>query len=94
MYKWYWDAAICYVYLSDIPTGWDITLETSSWFTRGWILQELLAPAVVEFYTVGWKLLGTKAKIIDTIANAMKIERMFIVGWDSIKEATIGTKFS
>jgi hypothetical protein len=43
---------------------------------------------------VGWKLLGTKAKIIDTIANAMKIERMFIVGWDSIKEATIGTKFS
>lgn len=73
MYKWYWDA-ICYVYLSDIPTRWEDTLETSRWFTRGWTLQELLAPAVVEFYTAGWKLLGTKAELIDTIAKTTKIE--------------------
>ena len=53
MYRWYWQAAICYAYLSDVSTNynaWKQELEASRWFTRGWTLQELLAPAVVEFY--------------------------------------------
>lgn len=40
MYKWYERAAICYVYLSDVSGKEDIA--KSSWFTRGWTLQELL----------------------------------------------------
>jgi hypothetical protein len=52
MYKWYWDAAICYAYLSDVSAspGSEHKLKSSRWFTRGWTLQELLAPDVVEFY--------------------------------------------
>ncbi|KAK0376891.1 HET domain-containing protein [Colletotrichum limetticola] len=30
------------------------------WFTRGWTLQELIAPAAVEFYDAGWKLRFSK----------------------------------
>ncbi|KAK0620913.1 heterokaryon incompatibility protein-domain-containing protein [Immersiella caudata] len=32
----------------------------SRWFTRGWTLQELLAPPVLEFYSRNWHLLGNK----------------------------------
>lgn len=41
MFRWYRDAERCYVYLSDVP---DKSFRSSRWFTRGWTLQELLAP--------------------------------------------------
>jgi len=52
MYAWYRDAALCYVYLVDVPlsqgpdTLWapGSRFRTSRWFTRGWTLQELIAP--------------------------------------------------
>ncbi|KAK0617539.1 hypothetical protein B0T14DRAFT_272484 [Immersiella caudata] len=36
------------------------SLRYSRWFTRGWTLQELIAPFNVEFYSRDWRLLGTK----------------------------------
>lgn len=32
----------------------------SRWFTRGWTLQELLAPRHIEFYANDWRLIGEK----------------------------------
>jgi hypothetical protein len=54
MYRWYEDAAVCYAYLSDIPftDPIDLTiLSKSRWFTRGWTLQELIAPTKVVFFS-------------------------------------------
>lgn len=53
MFQWYQNAARCYVFLSDVsvPTelvqrsDWEALLRESKWFTRGWTLQELIAPA-------------------------------------------------
>ena len=59
MYNWYLNAAICYVYLSDVTTESDNWIR-SQWFTRGWTLQELLAPRKVEFYDSSWNYLGNK----------------------------------
>jgi hypothetical protein len=96
MYKWYWDAAICYAYLSDVSVsaGSENDLVKSRWFTRGWTLQELLAPDVVEFYDAQWRLLGTKAKLIDIIASVTKIDPKFVLSRETIENASIGTKFS
>lgn len=55
MFRWYQCAAKCYVYLSDVSTAkrkasdlgllpWESAFRASRWFTRGWTLQELLAP--------------------------------------------------
>ena len=55
MFRWYRNAAKCYVYLADVSTtGQDLTaqLRKSRWFTRGWTLQELIAPLSVEFFSV------------------------------------------
>ena len=70
MFRWYRDAARCYVYLSDIPEesqqsefGWEKAFQASRWFTRGWTLQELLAPARVEFFTREGRRLGDKRSL-------------------------------
>src|SRR5450756_1928963 len=54
MFKWYAKADVCYAYLEDIPPHTmgtvDLeTLEKCRWFTRGWTLQELLAPTIIKF---------------------------------------------
>ena len=63
MFRWYRNAAKCYVYLSDVSirdedddhTKWTskTAFQNSRWFTRGWTLQELIAPASVEFVVPG-----------------------------------------
>jgi len=72
MYYWYRDAAKCYVYLSDVSrspldTGdksrWKSEFRKSRWFTRGWTLQELIAPATVEFFSKECEKLGNKASL-------------------------------
>jgi len=59
MFSWYKNAAKCYVFLSDVsmnghdstPPEWELDFRSSRWFTRGWTLQELLAPTSVEFFS-------------------------------------------
>lgn len=69
MFRWYQEADICIAYLADIrhmdprPVE-DVTyLGDSNWFTRGWTLQGLLAPRVVEFHSGDWKHLGSRNNI-------------------------------
>ncbi|KJX96484.1 hypothetical protein TI39_contig622g00004 [Zymoseptoria brevis] len=65
MFRLYREASICYVYLDDVPSftgdaAWDAALQASRWFTRGWTLQELIAPRELEFYATDWTCVGTK----------------------------------
>jgi hypothetical protein len=63
MYKWYQNSRFCYVYLADVRTSTaEETLEMflgSRWFTRGWTLQELLAPSHMLFFDQNWAHLLT-----------------------------------
>jgi hypothetical protein len=63
MFRWYQQAARCYVYLSDVIVceGWEASLSHSRWFTRGWTLQELIAPKLVHFFASDGQLLGHKS---------------------------------
>src|ERR1700710_3266763 len=66
MFRWYHDADRCYVYLSDVlacDSDWESTFRKSRWFTRGWTLQELIAPASVEFFSEDGELLGNKVSL-------------------------------
>ncbi|KAF4928215.1 Vegetative incompatibility protein HET-E-1 [Colletotrichum fructicola] len=67
MYHWYKNATVCFAYLSDVSPGVTHDLSEigsefrgSRWFTRGWTLQELIAPRVVEFYASDWSHINTK----------------------------------
>ncbi|KAF7883734.1 uncharacterized protein EAF02_005654 [Botrytis sinoallii] len=71
MFRWYQDATKCYVYLSDVSTNvydqtsssWQPTFRKSRWFTRGWTLQELIAPRSVDFFCSNGMLLGDKRSL-------------------------------
>ena len=61
MFPWYRGSVICYVYLADYDiTDPNADISQSRWFTRGWTLQELIAPAQVQFYDKSWNLIGIK----------------------------------
>ncbi|KAJ4301912.1 hypothetical protein N0V90_004008 [Kalmusia sp. IMI 367209] len=69
MYRWYQKSAICIVFLADagpIPDDTkpveylDYALRDSRWITRGWTLQELIAPHLVSFYDRDWNLICDK----------------------------------
>ncbi|PQE06061.1 hypothetical protein CJF30_00005019 [Rutstroemia sp. NJR-2017a BBW] len=74
MFRWYRDSTKCYVYLPDVSRPfsnsaggsdepWETTFRKSEWFTRGWTLQELIAPASVDFFSKEGELLGNKASL-------------------------------
>ena len=74
MFPWYQRAAKCYVYLSDVlrthdgadgsdGVTWQSDFRNCRWLTRGWTLQELLAPRTVEFYDNTGRKLGDKTSL-------------------------------
>ena len=75
MFRWYRQATKCYVYLSDVSTDnsdkndqssgfiGESAFRKSRWFTRGWTLQELIAPVSVEFFSREGKRLGDKKSL-------------------------------
>lgn len=75
MFRWYQNATRCYVYLSDVVVNeadlsedrsqstWDSSFRNCRWFTRGWTLQELLAPKSVYFFSRDGELLGDKKSL-------------------------------
>jgi hypothetical protein len=49
MYTWYKAAAYCFFYLHNVDHRQGmVSFKASSWFTRGWTLQKMLAPSIVE----------------------------------------------
>ncbi|KAI4953463.1 hypothetical protein J4E91_002310 [Alternaria rosae] len=89
MFRWYQEAQICYAYLSDIPdreAGFD-AFKQSLWFTRGWTLQELLAPSSVEFYATDWTSIGSKASRAAEIAHITGIDLAALRNdWHDLKD--------
>ncbi|KAF9470588.1 hypothetical protein BDN70DRAFT_998894 [Pholiota conissans] len=55
MYKWYEDGSICITYLAESASVAEMANDL--WFTRGWTLQELLAPCTLKFYDCNWNQL-------------------------------------
>jgi len=84
MYQWYKDSAICYVYLADVRDGPNFSFEfkRSRWFTRGWTLQELLAPSKTEFFDCTWSHVGTKLDHMKEISEITDIDLYALAGGD------------
>ncbi|RYN21419.1 hypothetical protein AA0119_g9356 [Alternaria tenuissima] len=66
----------------------------SRWFKRGWTLQELLAPATLEFYDQEWNMIGTKFSLATFIQVATEIQAQYILDRNAMKGASIGLRLS
>ncbi|KAL4063979.1 hypothetical protein V8B97DRAFT_1434312 [Scleroderma yunnanense] len=87
MFLWYWRSALTIVYLADIPGGG--ILSKSAWFTRGWTLQELLAPRNILFYTKDWSLYKDRSSnhkeddiVLNELECATSITRSFLTDFN------------
>lgn len=101
MFTWYQRAAVCYAYLEDVSKDsregyrtWKDGFAESVWFTRGWTLQELLAPRNVVFYGKGWKLLGTKSALAKTIEKATKIDELTLLEPRLMHKASVARRMA
>jgi NACHT domain/Heterokaryon incompatibility protein (HET) len=94
MFRWYRNAGKCYAYLTDVFVAkedvellglsrpWEGAFRRSRWFTRGWTLQELLAPATIEFYSAEGILLGDKKSLKHIIHDITGIPLQALQGDD------------
>lgn len=89
MYQWYKDSEVCYAYLDDvsIPRSrrrhrvtrnafgaiYTKSFQNSKWFTRGWTLQELLAPQKLVFVDQEWRRIGTLGELAQEIQTITSI---------------------
>ncbi|KAK2778626.1 het domain-containing protein [Colletotrichum kahawae] len=90
MFSWYERATVCIVYMADVEwedelihkihTNQYSSFGSSRWFTRGWTLQELLAPRKVFFFTKEWTEIGTKSELMFKISKITGIDT-----WDADK---------
>ena len=92
MFRWYQKAARCYVYLTDVSAHdgkempqqclfhWEASFRKSRWFTRGWTLQELLAPTLVDFFSAESERLGSKLTLEVIIHDITGIPRAALRG--------------
>lgn len=77
MFRWYRESKICYAYLEDVDLKdkkslWD-SFTHAMWFTRGWTLQELIAPKFLLFVDKNWREIADKDSSLEEIEKATGI---------------------
>ncbi|PMD15037.1 hypothetical protein NA56DRAFT_355959 [Hyaloscypha hepaticicola] len=91
MFQWYQNAGVCYAYVEDVQLE---NFGTSRWFTRGWTLQELLAPAEVIFFGSEWTRLGTKSDLANQIITVTRIDEKALLHQDQLKKKSVAQRMS
>lgn len=99
MYAWYRDAAVCYVFLSDLEPGrtqadLERDLPACRWFTRGWTLQELIAPREVVFFDKDWEYRGRKSELAGLLARITGIPETVLRGEAELEEFAVARRMS
>jgi len=83
MYRWYENAKVSYAYLHDVsgpsfPTARNMERYLNSdgwpeWFSRGWTLQEMIAPRDVQFFNKDWYPIGDKRALSRTLQDITRV---------------------
>lgn len=99
MFQWYRNAAVCYAFLADVgsdedPGAPDSQFRHSRWFTRGWTLQELIAPRAVFFYSKEWEMLGGKDSLARVIQEITGIDAAILVHVQQLSSVSVARRMS
>ncbi|KAF9477629.1 hypothetical protein BDN70DRAFT_946478, partial [Pholiota conissans] len=88
MYKWYNRSSVCITYLGETTSLSD--MANDPWFTRGWTLQEPLAPEIVKFYRRDWNQLSTEClNDKDNVGIQQCIERATFITKEELESGSI-----
>ncbi|KAL8690947.1 MAG: hypothetical protein Q9218_003723 [Villophora microphyllina] len=97
MFNWYAESKVCFAHLADVTSTSSSEnvlqnqVRRSRWFTRGWTLQELLAPREVVFFNRDWTFIGDKDSLKNDIQAVTNIAEEHL---DNFRKASVATKMS
>lgn len=100
MFQWYKQAVICYALLSDVSveslneTDGVREFGSSRWFTRGWTLQELLAPEKLYFFNSNWKYIGSKSSLKSQISITTGIDELALIHSSTLSTIPVARRMS
>ncbi|EHK18897.1 uncharacterized protein TRIVIDRAFT_119408, partial [Trichoderma virens Gv29-8] len=103
MFKWYRNSSIAYAFLEDYPSPkveksalntTYVGFGRSRWFTRGWTLQELIAPQRLEFYNKSWEKIAEKAAVAKQLAVITGVDAFVLDGSGPLQQVSVGRRLS
>jgi hypothetical protein len=96
MYRYYERSFICYAYLEDISSGGMAhkKIMASRWWTRGWTLQELIAPKEVVFYSTDWFPIASKGDLASSIFQATGIDESILKNSGYLHSVSVAKRMS
>ncbi|OAL54538.1 HET-domain-containing protein, partial [Pyrenochaeta sp. DS3sAY3a] len=98
MYQWYNDSLMCFAFLDDVLCKGGVLnlteIRESSWFSRGWTLQELIAPKTMIFYSMDWQKLGSRIDLANTVSVATGIDIKILQNTRHLDSASVAEKMS
>ncbi|KAK7443541.1 hypothetical protein VKT23_015714 [Stygiomarasmius scandens] len=100
VYAYYQNADVCYAYLADTTTEYQMFRSTcssrsgSEWFQRAWTLQELIAPRTVIFFGGEWQHIGDKHKLRGDIYRLTTIPPAVLSSEMAIQDVDMLTRMS
>ncbi|KAI0330897.1 HET-domain-containing protein [Cubamyces sp. BRFM 1775] len=105
MYHWYRKAEVCYAYLADVdndpltspsPSREDLYQKflTARWHTRGWTLQELIAPDYILFLTRSWSPIGSKLDLAKLLERATGVSAAVLTGEVAVESISVACRMS
>ena len=96
MYRWYQRAEVCYVFLSNLSVAQFLenTLEKCRWFTRGWTLQELIAPVNMQFFDQSWNHRGSKESMVEILSEITTISTSILARQQPLSSVAVAQRMS
>ncbi|KZL64960.1 het domain-containing protein [Colletotrichum incanum] len=109
MFAWYKSSTVCFVFLSDLPPlenpenpfdrqpGLPYSQEAVGgcrWFTRGWTLQEPIAPARVEFYNSNWEMFTQKSECTWVLSCITSVAVSVLDSPSNLRQTPVAVKMS
>lgn len=106
MFRWYRWAEVCYVFLADLEplpnnlkerdrrTQLVQRLPSCKWFTRGWTLQELIAPRKLVFFDREWSFVGEKSDLEGALSDITRIDESVLRDSSNLHSIPVARRMS
>lgn len=102
MFRWYKESSLCLAYLSDLQVNnFELPESQTSelmkdclWFTRGWTLQELIAPEELDFYDQEWNFRGSKKTLRHGLSRITGIDVAILEDSELLPTIPVGQRMS
>ena len=99
MFRWYSQAEVCYAFLEDVSStcalsAQDSEFRKSRYHTRGWTLQELVAPQLLIFLSREWRQLCVKSELAGLLEEITGVSRKVLTGESHFSKYSLAVRMS